>query len=176
MPFYALGDAKPELPPAGEHWVAPNAVLVGRVRLLRNASVWFGVTARGDNEWITIGENANVQDNSVLHSDPGIAVDIGAYVTVGHSVIVHSASIGENSLIGMGSILLTGCKVGKNCLIGANTLIPERKEIPDNSLVVGSPGRIVRKIGGEEIALLKFSAEHYVENWKRFRAELSAIS
>jgi carbonic anhydrase/acetyltransferase-like protein (isoleucine patch superfamily) len=175
MPIYALDDVKPEFPAGGEYWVAPNAVLIGKVRLLKNASVWFGVVLRGDNDWIVVGENSNVQDNSVIHTDPSQPTIIGANVTVGHKVILHSCTIGDNSLIGMGSTILNRTKIGKNCLIGANTLIGEGKEIPDNSLVLGAPGRVVKQLSDAQLALLKFSADVYVENYKRFRDRLKEI-
>jgi carbonic anhydrase/acetyltransferase-like protein (isoleucine patch superfamily) len=172
MPIYALEGTAPEFPEGDEYWVAPTAVLIGRVRLLRNASVWFGAVLRGDNDWITVGENSNVQDNSVIHTDPGQPTIIGANVTVGHKVILHSTIIGDGSLIGMGSTLLSGSRIGANCLIGANTLIAEGKEIPDNSLVVGAPGRVVRPLNEMQIAMLKISADVYVHNNRRFRASL----
>ena len=175
MTIYALGDWTPELPAAGEFWVAPDAVLIGRVRLLKNASVWFGAVLRGDNDLIEIGENSNVQDNSVVHTDPGLPTLIGANVTVGHNVILHSATIGDNSLIGMGSILLNRCKIGANCLIGAGTMITEGKEIPDNSMVVGAPGRVVRQLTESQLAVLKMSAAVYVQNFQRFRDTLRKI-
>jgi carbonic anhydrase/acetyltransferase-like protein (isoleucine patch superfamily) len=173
--IYGLADARPEFPDSGEFWVAPDASLIGRVRLLRNASVWFGAVLRGDNDWIVIGENSNVQDNSVLHTDPGQPVTIGANVTIGHKVIVHSATIGDNTLIGMGSTLLTGARVGANCLVGANALILEGKEIPPNSLVLGQPARAVRQLDEQQIAKIRLSAEIYVLNYRRFRAALSVI-
>jgi carbonic anhydrase/acetyltransferase-like protein (isoleucine patch superfamily) len=176
MTIYALGDAKPELPADGEFWVAPNATLIGRVRLMKQASIWFGAVLRGDNDWIVVGENSNVQDNSVIHTDPSQPTTIGANVTVGHKVILHSATIGDNSLIGMGSTILNRAKIGKNCLIGANTLIGEGKEIPDNSLVMGAPGRVVRELSEPQLALLKMSAEIYVLNYRRFREQLAAIA
>jgi carbonic anhydrase/acetyltransferase-like protein (isoleucine patch superfamily) len=175
MPIYSLADATPEFPSDGSYWVAPDAVIIGRVRLLKNASIWFGSVLRGDNDWIVVGENSNVQDNSVVHTDPGEPVTVGANVTVGHRVILHSTTIGDNSLIGMGSTLLNRSKIGKNCLIGANTLIPEGKEIPDGSLVVGSPGRVVKQLSEAQMAYLKISADVYVRNYKRFREEMKAI-
>jgi carbonic anhydrase/acetyltransferase-like protein (isoleucine patch superfamily) len=175
MTIYALGDASPEFPEGGEFWVAPDAVIVGSVRLLRHASVWFGSVLRGDNDWIIVGENSNVQDNSVIHTDPGQPTTIGVNVTVGHRVILHSTTIGDNSLIGMGSTLLNRSKIGRNCLIGANTLIAEGKEIPDNSLVLGAPGRVVRELDEPQLAMLKMSAQVYVANYRRFREELRAI-
>jgi carbonic anhydrase/acetyltransferase-like protein (isoleucine patch superfamily) len=175
MSLYALGDARPEFPDGDEFWVAPNATLVGRVRLLRNASVWFGAVLRGDNDWIVVGENSNVQDNSVVHADPGQPVSIGSNVTIGHNAIVHSAQIGDNTLIGMGSTVLSGARVGPNCLVGANTLIAEGKEIPANSLVLGQPARVIRQLDAQQIALIRASAEIYVLNYRRFRNQIAAI-
>jgi len=172
MGVYNLGDVAPELPRDDEYWIAPNAAVVGRVILKRNASVWFGATLRGDNDPITIGENSNVQDGSVLHTDTGYPLTIGANVTVGHMVMLHGCTIGDGSLIGIGSIVLNGAKIGKNCLIGANCLITEGKEIPDNSLVMGAPGKVVREISQEQGRVLAGGAMHYVENWKRYRAGL----
>jgi carbonic anhydrase/acetyltransferase-like protein (isoleucine patch superfamily) len=171
-----LGDARPEFPEGGEFWIAPDAAVIGRVRLLRNASVWFGAVLRGDNEWIEIGENSNVQDNSVIHTDPGQPAIVGANVTIGHNVILHSVTIGDNALIGMGSTLLSGARIGSNCLIGANTLVSEGKEIPPNSLVLGQPARVVRQVSEQQIALIRMSAEVYVQNHRRFRAQLSTVA
>ena len=157
MPIYAIEDVRPELPSGNDYWVAPDAVLIGRVRLLKNASVWFGSVLRGDNDWITVGENSNVQDNSVIHTDYGQPTVIGSDVTVGHRVILHSCEIGDGSLVGMGSTILNRAKIGKNCLIGANTLIAEGKEFPDNSMILGAPGRVVRELNEAQLALLKMS-------------------
>jgi len=176
MPAYALEGAAPEFPESNDYWVAPTAVLIGRVRLLKNASVWFGAVLRGDNDWITVGGNSNVQDNSVIHTDPGQPTTIGANVTVGHKVILHSTTIGDNSLIGMGSTLLNRSRIGRNCLIGANTLVAEGKEILDNSLVLGAPGRVVRQLSDAQVAMLKFSAEIYVKNYQRFRDSLRELA
>jgi carbonic anhydrase/acetyltransferase-like protein (isoleucine patch superfamily) len=175
MPIYALDGVAPELPDDGQYWIAPDAVLIGRVRLMKNASVWFGAVLRGDHEWITVGENSNVQDNSVCHADPGQPVTIGANVTVGHKVILHSTTIGDNSLIGMGSTLLNRSKIGNHCLVGANTLISEGKEFADGSLIVGSPGRVVRALGEQEFALFGISSGGYVHNHRRFRDGLKRI-
>ncbi|HEY2071490.1 MAG TPA: gamma carbonic anhydrase family protein [Rhizomicrobium sp.] len=172
---YSIDGISPEFPASGEYWVAPSATLIGRVRLLKNASVWFGAVLRGDNDWIVVGENSNVQDNSVIHSDPGQPVTIGTNVTVGHKVILHSTTIGDNSLIGMGSTLLNRSRIGNNCIVGANTLISEGKEFPDNSLIVGSPGRVARQLTEPQLAMLKISAQVYVENYKRFRNTLRAV-
>ena len=173
MTAYNLGAVSPTLPQEGEYWIAPNAVVLGNVILKKNASIWFGATIRGDNDPITIGENSNVQDGSVLHTDTGYPLTIGSNVTVGHMVMLHGCTIGDNSLVGIGSIILNGAKIGKNCLIGANCLITEGKEIPDNSLVMGAPGKVVRELSPEHAARIALGAAHYVENWKRYRRELS---
>jgi carbonic anhydrase/acetyltransferase-like protein (isoleucine patch superfamily) len=175
MPIYALDDAEPELPPEGEYWVAPTAVLVGRVRLRKGASIWWGAVLRGDNEWITIGENSNVQDLCVLHTDPGEPVVIGSNCTVGHRVIVHSASIGDGSLIGMGSTLLNRSRIGTNCLVGANALVTEGKEFADRSMILGSPARATRGLNDMELAMLKISSAGYVHNHRRFRDGLRQL-
>ena len=176
MPLYELDGATPEVPAGGDWWVAPNATLIGRVRLKKHASVWFGAVLRGDNDWIEVGENSNVQDNSVMHTDFGTPTVIGRNVTVGHNVILHSCSIGDNSLIGMGSIVLNNAKIGKNCLVGAGTLIPEGKEFPDGSLIVGSPGRVARPLSAGQLALIAASYQVYVKNYQRFRDGLKQVS
>jgi carbonic anhydrase/acetyltransferase-like protein (isoleucine patch superfamily) len=173
MSVYSLGDAMPELPSDDEYWIAPNAAVIGRVILRRNASVWWGATLRGDNDPIIIGENSNVQDGSVLHTDTGSPLTLGANVTVGHMVMLHGCTIGDNTLVGIGSIILNGARIGKNCLIGANCLITEGKEIPDNSLVMGAPGKVVRELSDAQAQSVALGARHYVENWKRYRASLS---
>jgi carbonic anhydrase/acetyltransferase-like protein (isoleucine patch superfamily) len=175
MPIYTLNDFAPELPPDDECWIAPSAVLIGRVRLLKNASVWFGAVLRGDTDWLTVGENSNVQDNSVVHADPGQPTTIGANVTVGHNVILHSATIGDNSLIGMGAIVLNRARIGQHCIVGANALVAEGKEFPDGTLILGSPARVARELSEPERTMLKFSAQHYVENHRRFREQLKQI-
>lgn len=175
MTIYSLENARPEFPDRDEFWVAPDASIIGRVRLKRNASVWFGAVLRGDNEWIEIGENSNVQDNSVIHTDIGQPTIVGTHVTIGHSVILHSATVADFVLIGMGSTILSGAKIGSYCLIGANTLIPEGREIPARSLVLGQPARIVREVSEAQQALIRMSAEVYVQNHRRFRAHLSSI-
>ncbi len=175
MPIYEIDGIRPELPAGDNYWIAPDAVLIGRVRLLRNASVWFGAVLRGDNDWITVGENSNIQDLSVIHTDPGQPTDIGANVTVGHRVIVHSATIGDGSLIGMGSTLLNRAKIGRNCLVGAGSLVTEGKEFEDDTLIFGSPARPSRKLSEMERAMLKMSSEGYVHNHRRFRERLRAI-
>ena len=173
MSVYSLGDMTPELPSDDEYWIAPTAAVIGRVILRRNASVWWGATLRGDNDPIEIGENSNIQDGSVLHTDTGSPLTIGANVTVGHMVMLHGCTIGDNSLVGIGSIILNGARIGKNCLIGANCLITEGKEIPDNSLVMGAPGKVVRELSDAQAQSVALGARHYVENWKRYRASLN---
>jgi carbonic anhydrase/acetyltransferase-like protein (isoleucine patch superfamily) len=175
MTIYALGDSKPQLPPLGEYWVAPSASVIGNVILHPNASVWFGAVLRGDNDPITVGPDSNIQDGSVLHTDMGSPLTLGRGVTVGHKAMLHGCEVGDYSLIGIGAVVLNGVKIGRNCIIGANALITEGKVIPDNSLVVGQPGKVVRERDPAHIAVLQMSAEHYVQNWKRFAAELRAL-
>lgn len=155
-------------------WIAPNATVIGSVRLRAEASVWFNAVIRGDNEWIEIGERSNVQDGSVLHTDPGVPLVIGPDVTVGHLVMLHGCQIGERSLIGIGAVILNRVKIGRECIIGARTLIPEGKEIPDGSMVMGSPGKVVRELTAPERQMLKLSAQHYVQNARRYRERLAA--
>ena len=164
--FYDLEDKKPKN--SGENWVAPNATIIGDVTLEKNSSVWFNAVIRGVNENIHVGEGSNVQDGSVLHTDPGCPLRIGKDVTIGHIVMLHGCTIGDNSLIGIGAVILNNAKIGKNCIIGAKALITENKEIPDNSLVVGAPGRVVRKLTDEEIGKITENAKHYQDNWKRY--------
>ncbi len=175
MTVYALADKNPQLPSDGEYWIAPNATVIGDVTLHPGASVWFGAVVRGDNDPITIGRDTNIQDGSVLHSDPGAPLIIGDGVTVGHMVMLHSCEIGDNCLIGIGAVILGRAKIGNNCLIGANTLITEGKVIPDNSLVMGQPGKVVRQLEPGQIAALKASAAHYVQNWRRYAGDLKAV-
>jgi carbonic anhydrase/acetyltransferase-like protein (isoleucine patch superfamily) len=175
MTVYSLGGKAPSLPSEGDYWIAPNAAVMGNVVLKKNASIWFNVTVRGDNDPIEIGENTNIQDGSVLHTDVGMPLIIGKNVTVGHMVMLHGCTIGDNSLIGIGSIILNGAKIGRNCLIGANSLITEGKEIPDNSMVMGAPGKVVREVSEGQIQMLTGSALHYVENWKRYQKGLTAV-
>ena len=173
---YDLGSENVRLPPDGEYWIAPNAVVLGNVTLQKNASVWFGAILRGDNDPIVIGENSNIQDGSVLHTDIGTPLTIGRDVTVGHMAMLHGCTIGDNSLIGIGAVVLGGARIGKNCLIGAKALITEGKEIPDNSLVMGAPGKVVRTLDAVAAEGIRLSAAHYVENWKRYARELKPRS
>jgi carbonic anhydrase/acetyltransferase-like protein (isoleucine patch superfamily) len=174
MPLYVLDGTSPELPDQGHCWIAPSADVIGKVRLLNDASIWFGAVLRGDNEWITIGQGSNVQDGCVLHTDMGAPLTIGTNCTIGHKAILHGCTIGDNSLIGMGAIVLNHVKIGRNCLIGAGALIPEGKTIPDNSLVVGQPGKIIRVLDEDAATKLTDSAQSYQKNWKRFAKGLTA--
>ena len=175
MTAYRLGDREPSLPPEGEYWIAPNAVVAGHVILKKNASVWFGAVLRGDNEPIIVGENSNIQDNSVLHTDVGQPLTIGDNVTVGHMVMLHGCTIGDGTLIGIGSVVLNGAKIGKNCLVGASALITEGKEFPDGSMILGAPAKVVRELEPEQAARMGLGALGYVRNWQRFKAGLSPI-
>ena len=171
--LFTLQDRRVELR-GKEHFIAHNATVIGSVILEDRVNVWFNAVLRGDNEPLWIGEDTNIQDGSVLHTDEGIPLTIGKGVTVGHMVMLHGCTIGDNCLIGIKSVLLNNVKIGNNCIIGANTLLPEGKEIPDNSLVVGSPGRVKRLLLEEEIDKLKYSAQHYVENMRRYLKFLKA--
>ena len=169
--IHTLGEQSPELVGDG-HFVAPNATIIGNVRLQPEASVWFNCVIRGDNELIEIGPGSNVQDGSVLHTDPGFPLMIGRGVTVGHKVMLHGCTIGDNSLIGIGSTVLNGARIGSNCLVGASALITEGKSFPDGTVILGTPAKVVRELSDEEIAGLKETASHYVENAARYLASL----
>jgi carbonic anhydrase/acetyltransferase-like protein (isoleucine patch superfamily) len=168
---YALADARIETA-SQAFWIAPTAVVIGKVRLEDNASVWWGAVVRGDTEPITIGRNSNVQDGCVLHTDPGFPLTIEEDVTVGHLAVLHGCTIGAGSLIGIGAVILTGARIGRNCLIGARALIPEGKEIPERSMVLGAPGKVVRELSEEHLARMHEGARHYVDNWRRYAREL----
>ena len=173
MPIYAIGGRTPQI--AASSWIAPNATVIGSVTLGSGSSVWWNSVVRGDDETISIGANCNIQDGSVLHADPGIPLTLAADVTIGHMAMLHGCNVGEGSLIGIKAVILNRAVIGKGCLIGANTLIPEGKVIPDYSLVVGSPGRILRTLGEEEVARLRATAGHYVEASRHYRDELQQL-
>ena len=164
--FYDLGNKK--VKNKDDNWAAPNASIVGDVTIEKNTSIWFNTTLRGDLENIYVGEGSNIQDGSVLHTDPGYPLKIGKDVTIGHLAMLHGCTIGDNSLIGIGAVILNGAKIGKNCIIGAKALVTENKVIPDNSLVIGSPGKVVRQVTDEEVKLITENAIHYQENWKKY--------
>lgn len=169
-----LGDNEPERVGDG-HFVADSAILIGKVRLLPAASVWFNCVLRGDNDRIEVGQASNVQDGCVLHTDPGMPLTIGNDVTIGHRVMLHSCTIGDNSLVGIGSTVLNGALIGRNTIVGANSLVTERQAFPDGSLVFGSPARVVRPLSEAEIASIADSAARYVENASRYRKQLRVI-
>ena len=173
MAIYRLGDRAPRIDPAA--WIAASAELIGRVELAADSSIWFNCTLRGDNEPIRIGAGSNVQENCVLHTDPGHPLEIGALVTVGHQAMLHGCTIGDGSLIGIQAIVLNGARIGAECLIGAGALITEGKEIPPRSVVMGSPGRIVRQLDDAQAADLRASAKRYVERARLFRQALEPI-
>lgn len=172
MTVYALDGVEPVLPETGDCWIAPDANVIGRVVLHAGASIWFGSTLRGDNEPIIVGEGSNVQENCVLHTDMGFPLTIGRDCTIGHKAMLHGCTIGDGSLIGMDAIVLNGAQIGRGCLIGAGALVTEGKEIPDGSLVLGSPGRVVREINAAGKAGILASAEHYRAQMRRFRSGL----
>ena len=171
MPIYALDGVEPELPGEGEYWVAPDAHVIGRVRLGREVGVWFGAVLRGDREPITVGEGTNIQEGAMLHADPGFPLAVGAGCTIGHHAIVHGCTLGDGTLVGMGATILNGA----NCLVGANALVTEGKEFPDGSLIVGAPAKAVRELDEKAVEGLRASALGYVANWRRFRTGLRRI-
>ncbi|MFN3985681.1 MAG: gamma carbonic anhydrase family protein [Rhodocyclaceae bacterium] len=174
MGVFALGDASPSLGPGC--WVADNATVIGRVVAGTNVNIWYNAVLRGDNDPITLGDNTNIQDGAVLHTDDGVPLDIGADVTIGHMAMLHGCSVGDGSLIGIGAVVLNGAVIGRSCIIGAKALIPEGKVIPDRSLVVGAPGRVIRQLGDEEVERLRQSAAHYVSNARRHADSLRPIN
>ena len=176
MPIYSLADADLEVEDPNAYWVAPTAVLIGRVVLKRNASVWFGAVLRGDNEPIVIGENSNIQDGSVLHTDMGAPLTIGRDVTVGHQVMLHGCTVADTSLIGIKATVLNYASIPSFCLVGAHSLVTERKTFEEGSLITGAPARAMRKLEDQQRQVIQFSAAHYVENWKRYGRELREIT
>jgi len=175
MPLYAIDGISPRLPAEGRYWIAPDAIVIGRVELGEDANIWFGCVLRGDNEWLTVGARTNIQENSILHTDMGFPLVIGADCTIGHGVILHSCTIGENSLIGMGATILNGAKIGRNSLVGANALVTENKEFPDYSLIVGAPAKALRTLDEAAAQRNLESAKHYVENARRYAEGLVEI-
>ena len=175
MPLYELDGVAPELPAEGFIWIAPTAVLLGKVVVGENVNIWFGAVLRGDNEAIIVGAGSNIQENCVLHTDMGFPLRVGPGCTIGHKAMLHGCTIGENSLIGMGATVLNGAVIGKNCIVGAGALISEGKKIPDNSLVVGMPGKIIRQWDSDTETMLRASSAHYIANGKRFAAGLKEI-
>ncbi|RZL65535.1 MAG: gamma carbonic anhydrase family protein [Variovorax sp.] len=174
MALYELDGVAPQLD-AGA-WVADSAEVIGNVKLGENASIWFGAVLRGDNETMTIGRNSNVQDMSMLHSDPGSPLTVGENVTIGHQVMLHGCTIGDNSLIGIQAVVLNNAKIGRNSIVGAGSVVTEGKEFPDNSLIFGSPAKVMRTISDEDAARLRHGSEHYVENAIRYAKGLKKIA
>ncbi|MBB6259715.1 carbonic anhydrase/acetyltransferase-like protein (isoleucine patch superfamily) [Paenochrobactrum gallinarii] len=175
MPIYAFNGHAPTYDDVKTNWIAPDATAIGKVHLGENASLWFGVILRGDNELIKIGANSNVQEHCVMHTDYGFPLTIGEGCTIGHRAMLHGCTIGENSLIGIGAIVLNGAKIGNNCLVGAGALVTEGKEFPDNSLIVGSPARVVRQLDDAAVAKLKESARNYVEKSHAFMRGMEPV-
>ncbi len=175
MPVYSLDEITPILPEQGRYWIAPDAHVIGRVRLGLDVGIWFGAVLRGDNELIDIGDATNIQEGALLHTDQGAPLSVGAGCTIGHHAILHGCTIGENSLIGMGATILNHARVGRNCLVGASALVTEGKEFPDNSLIVGAPAKAIRVLDDDAIERLRWSARHYVDNWKRFAKAMKRI-
>lgn len=175
MPIYELDGQTPEFPRDGQFYVAETAVLIGRVRLKAETSVWFGAVLRGDNEWIELGERSQIQDNATLHTDPGFPMSIGSDCVIGHNVILHGCTVGDNSLIGMGAIMLNGAKIGKNSLVGAGSVVTEGKSFPDNSLIVGAPARVVRTLDEKAREMVLHGADVYVRRGQLYSAKLKKI-
>jgi carbonic anhydrase/acetyltransferase-like protein (isoleucine patch superfamily) len=174
MALYELDGVAPQLGTGA--WVADSAQVIGNVQLGENASIWFGAVLRGDNETMTIGRNSNVQDMSMLHSDPGSPLTVGENVTIGHQVMLHGCTIGDNSLIGIQAVVLNNAKIGRNSIVGAGSVVTEGKEFPDNSLIFGSPAKVMRTISDEDAARLRHGAEHYIENAIRYAKGLKKIA
>jgi carbonic anhydrase/acetyltransferase-like protein (isoleucine patch superfamily) len=175
MAIYELDGQGPDLPQDKRYWIAETAVVIGRVRLKQDASIWWGSVLRGDNEWIEVGERSNIQESCTLHTDMGYPMTIGADCTIGHNVVLHGCAIADGSLIGMGAIVLNGAKIGRHCLVGAGALVTEGKEFPDNSLIVGSPARAVRTVDEKVHAMIAQGADVYVRRWQRYAHSLKRI-
>ena len=173
MAIYQLGEHTPEIDTSA--YIAESASIIGKVKIDANASIWFGVTIRGDNELISVGENSNVQESCVLHTDLGYPLTIGKNVTIGHQAMLHGCTIGDGSLIGIQAVVLNGAKIGKNCLVGAGALVTEGKEFPDNSLIIGTPAKVVRSLSEEDIARLQGNTDNYVKRGQLFKTQLKRI-
>jgi len=175
MAIFALDGVTPDLPGEGRYWIAESAIVVGRVRLKTDASVWFGSVLRGDNERIELGERSQIQDNCTVHTDLGFPTTVGDDCVIGHNVVLHGCSIGPRSVVGMGAIVLNGARIGSNCLVGAGALVTEGKEFPDDSLIVGSPARVLRSIDAKGAQLIREGVEEYVRRWRQYAGGLKRI-
>ena len=175
MAIYELDGQAPEFPGEGHYFVADSATLIGRVRMKADTSVWFGAVLRGDNEWIELGERSQIQDNCTLHTDPGFPMTIGRECVIGHNVVLHGCIIGDNSLIGMGATVMNGAKIGRNCIVGAGAVITEGKTFPDNSLIVGAPGRVIRTLDETAAAMIRKGADIYVQRSKQYAKGLKKV-
>jgi carbonic anhydrase/acetyltransferase-like protein (isoleucine patch superfamily) len=176
MAIFELDGVRPEFPADGQYWVAETAVVIGRVRLKSEASVWWGSVLRGDNEWIELGERSQIQDNATLHTDPGFPLTIGKGCVIGHNVVLHGCTVGDHSLIGMGAILLNGARIGAHSIVGAGALVTEGKSFPDHSLIVGSPARVVRELDEKAAAQIANGADIYVRRWRNYAKALKRLA
>src|ERR671929_1782220 len=165
MAIYELDGQRPDLPTDNRYWIAETAVVIGRVRLKADASIWWGSVLRGDNEWIELGERSNIQESCTLHTDMGFPITIGADCTIGHNVVLHGCTIADGSLIGMGAIVLNGAKIGPHSLVGAGALVTEGKEFPENSLIVGAPARAIKTLDDNTVKMIAGGADVYVKRW-----------
>jgi carbonic anhydrase/acetyltransferase-like protein (isoleucine patch superfamily) len=175
MAIFDLAGERPEFPADGQYWVAETAVVIGRVRLKSEASVWWNTVLRGDNEWIELGERSQIQDNSTLHTDPGYPLTIGRGCVIGHNVVLHGCTIGDGCLVGMGAIMMNGARIGNNCIVGAGAVVTEGKAFPDNSLVVGAPARVVRTLDEKAAEMIAAGADIYVRRWKHYARGLKRV-
>ena len=175
MAIFELDGQAPDLPKHDRYWIAETAAVIGKVRLLTDASVWFGSVLRGDNEWIELGARSQIQDNATLHTDPGFPIIIGEDCVIGHNVVLHGCSVASNSLIGMGAVVLNGAKIGPHCLVGAGALVTEGKEFPERSLIVGAPARVVRTLDESAAQEIAAAADVYVKRWQRYARGLKRI-
>ena len=174
MAIYQLGDEIPRIAPTA--WVADSAQVIGRVQMGEGASVWYGAVLRGDNEWLTLGARVNIQDGSVLHSDPGFPLVLEDDVSVGHQVMLHGCTVGEGSLVGIQAVVLNGARIGRGCLVGAGSVVTEGKEFPDHSLILGAPAKVVRQVSPEQVERLRMTAQHYVEKARLHRTQLKKLA
>src|SRR5690349_12749127 len=175
MAIYELDGQAPELPPDSKYFIADTATVIGKVRLQESASVWFGAVLRGDNEWIEIGENSNVQDNATCHTDPGFPLSIGKNCTVGHNVILHGCTLEDGALVGMGSIVMNGAKIGRGSVVGAGAVITEGKEFPEHSLIIDAPARVIRTLDAAQVERMGSAARFYMANGPRYTKGLKKI-